>query len=74
MMSKEALAQLLREYPTWGDAALAERAKGDQARKLLLDIEGVILSYWTDIPQLELERLRVEIRDLLGDWEPQADV
>lgn len=32
---------------------------------LLLNIEGTILGYWTDIPESECERLRVEIRDVL---------
>lgn len=65
---KEMLAQALREYPTWGDAYIAEREKRDAAYGLLLEIEGAILGYWTDLPQNVLERFRVRIRELLGDW------
>ena len=42
----------------------------EQLRRLLLDIEGSILAYWTDLPQSECERFRVAIREALGGWEP----
>jgi len=53
--TKELLADALRRYPTWGDAWL-------EARDLLLDIEGTVIAYWTDIPEAELERIRKRIR------------
>ena len=57
-MSKELLADALRHHKTWGDAWL-------NARALLLDIEGTIIAYWTDIPEAELERLRLQIRKVV---------
>ena len=71
--SKEELAQALREYPTWGHAMVAARQERDEARKLLLSIEGAILGYWTDMPEHVLEQFRVGIRELLGDWEPPKE-
>ena len=56
--AKELLADALRRYPTWGDAWI-------DARALLLDIEGTIIAYWTDIPETELERLRLRIREVV---------
>lgn len=70
--TKEQLAQMLREYPTWGHAAVAERERAENAYKLLLDVEGSILAYWTDIPQIELQRLQGAIRQMLGGWEAGA--
>lgn len=35
-------------------------------RTALLDAEGSLLAYWTDIPQTEIERLTVAIRSALG--------
>jgi hypothetical protein len=35
---KEQLAQALREYPTWGDAYLAERKKNGELRGLLKEL------------------------------------
>lgn len=68
--SKEELAQALREYPTWGHAMVAAQRERDEARRLLLSIEGAILGYWTDMPESVLEQFRVQIRGLLGGWEP----
>jgi hypothetical protein len=56
--NKELLADALRRYPTWGDAWLDSRA-------LLLDIEGLVIAYWTDIPEAELERIRLCIRKVV---------
>jgi hypothetical protein len=38
--------------------------------RLLLDVEGSLLAYWTDIPQSEIQRLLPLIREALGDYEP----
>ncbi len=54
---RELLADALRRYTTWGDAWI-------EARALLLDIEGSIIAYWTDIPESELERIRLRIREV----------
>jgi hypothetical protein len=35
---KEQLAQALREYPTWGDAYLAEKKKNAELKKLLAEL------------------------------------
>lgn len=42
----------------------------EEARRLLLDVEGSLLAYWTDISQAEVQRLTVEIRRVLGAYEP----
>jgi len=43
--------------------------------RLLLDVEGSLLAYWTDIPQAEIQRLSLTIRETLGDFQPRyADV
>ena len=44
-----------------------EAAKEDRDRcgRMLLDVEGSLLAYWTDIPETEIERLRVTIRHVL---------
>jgi hypothetical protein len=68
--------------------AIYEWAKGDPAllsalvvkaeealestRRVLLDVEGSLLAYWTDIPQTEIQRLLPLIRETLGDYEPKA--
>ena len=70
--TKEELAAMLREFPTWGHAAVAYRTQRDEARALLLDVEGSILAYWTDLPETECERLRAKIRACLGGWEPSG--
>lgn len=36
---------------------------------VLLDVEGSILAYWTDIPEAEYERLRLRIRAALATEE-----
>jgi hypothetical protein len=59
--TKEQLAQLLRDYPTWGEAAVT-------AFDLLLDIEGSLLAYNTDISEEEIERLRLKCREVLKGW------
>lgn len=41
-----------------------------KARRLMLDAEGSLLAYWTDIPQGEVQRLTVALRHELGDFEP----
>ena len=64
--TKELLAEILREYPTWGHAAAAYKERAEDAEKLLLDVEGSILAFWTDLPESECERLRVKIREFLG--------
>jgi hypothetical protein len=55
--AKQTLAQGLRRHPTWAEAYL-------EAREVLHDVEGCILAFWTDIPESELERLRLRIRAL----------
>ena len=65
-VTKEFLAELLREFPTWGHAAAVYKDRAEQAEKLLLDVEGSILAYWTDLPESECERLRVKIREFLA--------
>lgn len=44
-----------------------EAAKEDRDRcgRMLLDVEGSLLGYWTDIPEAEVERLRITIRHVL---------
>lgn len=69
--TKDELAQALRDYPTWGHAMVAAQDDLYRTRKLLLGIEGAILGYWTDIPESILEQFRVEIRNVLGEWEPK---
>ncbi len=61
---KAELAQALRRHPNWGDAFL-------EAREILHDVEGCIIAYWTDIPEAELERIRLRIRALDGGAERQ---
>jgi hypothetical protein len=70
---KEMLAQALREYPTWGHAYIAREARVEALSRLLLDIEGTLLAYWTDIPQAEIQRLLPLIRETLRDYEPRRD-
>lgn len=72
-MSKELLAQALREYPTFADAYLAKRQESLDAKRLLLEVEGMFLSYWTDVPQGEIQSLLPRIRAFLGDFEPASD-
>lgn len=40
------------------------KSRLEQAEQLLRDIEGTILAYWTDIPEAELERLRLRIQEV----------
>lgn len=63
------LAEFQRDY---AEQLEAKDEELDRACKLLLDVEGCILAYWTDLPQSECERLRVAIREFLGDWEPHG--
>jgi hypothetical protein len=69
---KEMLAQALRDYPTWGDAYIAEKQRVEELSRVLLDVDGTLLAYWTDIPEAEVEQFRVLIRETLGDYEPSA--
>ncbi len=42
----------------------------EELSSLLLDVEGSLLAYWTDIPQSEIQRLLPLIREALaGDTE-----
>jgi hypothetical protein len=68
------LAQALREYPDWGDAYLAEKERTEALSRVLLDVEGSLLAYWTDISQEEIQRLLPLIRQTLGDYEPKTAV
>lgn len=68
---KQALAQALREYPTWGDAYLAEKNRTEDLSRVLLDVEGCLLAYWTDISQETIQELLPRIREVLGDYEPK---
>jgi hypothetical protein len=68
---KELLAQALRKYPTWGDAYIAASDELESARRLLLDVEGSLLAYWTDLPESVVQELTVAIRNELGDYEPR---
>jgi|GEM_PF-3756125 len=68
---KEILAQALREYPTWGDAYIAEKQRVEELSRVLLNVEGALLAYWTDWPEAEVEQFRVVIRETLGDYEPE---
>jgi len=43
----------------------------EELSRLLLDIEGSLLAYWTDIPQVEIQRLLPLIREALGNYEPR---
>lgn len=54
-----------------GRCAKAEEAL-ELTRRLLLDVEGSLLAYWTDIPQAEVQRLLPKLREMLGDYEPKA--
>jgi hypothetical protein len=67
--TKEELAQALREYPTWGHAMVAAQDALLRTRKLLLDVEGSLLAYWTDMPDAELSRLQGRIREELGGFD-----
>lgn len=61
-----------------GDATLlsARCAKAEEAleetRRLLLNIEGGLLGYWTDVPQAVIQEWLGRIRPLLGDYSPRA--
>jgi predicted RNA-binding Zn-ribbon protein involved in translation (DUF1610 family) len=44
--------------------------ENERLSRLLLDVEGSLLAYWTDIPQSEIQRLLPLIREELGDYEP----
>jgi hypothetical protein len=46
-----------------------EEAALDRLCSLLLDIEGSLLAYWTDIPEREIQRLQPLIREAIGDFE-----
>lgn len=48
-------------------------ADAERLATLLLDVEGTLLSYWTDLPESEVRRLTAEIRDALGGFEPRRD-
>lgn len=67
---KQMLAECLRTYPTWGDGYIAEKERSEDLSRVLLDVEGSLLAYWTDIPQAEIQRLLPLIRQVLGDYEP----
>lgn len=41
----------------------------EELSSLLLDVEGSLLAYWTNIPQSEIQRLLPLIRETLGDYE-----
>ncbi len=46
------------------------KTRTEEMSSLLLDIEGSLLAYWTDIPQGEIQRLLPLIREALaGDTE-----
>lgn len=66
MTEKEALAEALRRYPTFGHAYLA-------AARLLLDVEGALLGYWTDIPESVIQEWLPKFREVLGGYSPPAD-
>lgn len=68
---KESMADLLREFPTWGHAAVHYKERVEELSRVLLDAEGSLLAYWTDIPETEVQRLTVLIRQSLGDFEPR---
>ena len=60
-----------------GDATLlsARCAKAEEAlesaRALLLNIEGGLLGYWTDVPQEVIQTLLSQLRAELGDYSPR---
>jgi hypothetical protein len=62
------LAEFQRDYAAQLEAKDEEL---DRACALLLDIEGAILAYWTDMPQDALINFSSRIREFLGDWEPR---
>ena len=64
LAEKEMLAQLLREYPTWGDAALALSAKVDT-----LTAQLEVVSEMYDRVHAERDRLAAENREYEKVWE-----
>jgi len=59
-------------YPLVEATLVAVLAKRDALEAALLDVEGSILAYWTDIPEAECERLRLRIRAALAPQEPAS--
>jgi hypothetical protein len=48
---KEALADLLREFPTWGDAALHYKAENERLREALGDAKAALADAAIDLEQ-----------------------
>lgn len=68
---KQSAAARLRagQPPTeWAPQARQEEAALNELCRRLLDIEGSLLAYWTDIPQTEIQRVLPLIREALGDY------
>lgn len=42
----------------------------EELSRALLDVEGSLLAYWTDVSQTEIQRLLSVIREALGNFEP----
>ena len=57
---KQALADALRRYPHFGDAYL-------DALEALNDVWGSLLAYYTDMPEVEVQRLIALCERLAGD-------
>jgi hypothetical protein len=70
----------MSEKMTWDQANAIEawqtverkEERIEELSRVLLDVEGSLLAYWTDISQEEIERLLPLIRETLGDYEPRA--
>lgn len=56
----------------WGPKTRGEEDALNRLCGLLLDVEGSLLAWWTDLPESEIQRLLPLFRDALGDFERRA--
>ena len=56
--------KLRLEVTTLEELAVRNTARIERLQELLQDVEGTLLAYWTEIPEVELQRLREAIRSV----------
>lgn len=68
-MPKKMSSDQAQAIEAWQEVERKEE-RIEELSRLLLDVEGSLLAYWTDIPQAEIQRLLPLIREELDDYEP----
>jgi hypothetical protein len=69
---KELLALALREYPTWGDAYIAERSRRMELEKALRDVgEWLSTMQGWPVSKSDLDRVLPEIERALSGGTPK---